>query len=246
MIGRPKKLQLEMGGKNPLIILDDADLDVAVESALDGAFGSTGQRCTASSRLIVQKEIHDQFIERLCVRMSQLQVGDARSESTDTGPVASDSQFASVNSYIELGVKEGATIVQGGNTIELAQHGFYIEPTLFVNGHSSMRINQEEIFGPVACVISVDDYDEAMITANDVEYGLSAGIVTNSHSIVGDFQRNAQAGMIMVNRSTASTDFHVPFGGIKDSSFGSREQGQLAQDFFTSMSTIYTAGGGAW
>lgn len=237
-----KKLQLEMGGKNPLIVMDDADLDVAVAAAIDGAFGSTGQRCTASSRLIVQRGIHDRFVDALTAAMKGLRVGSALDESTSMGPAVSQDQLDQDIEYMRIGVEEGAQLVAGGNRVDAATPGFFVEPTLFVGGTTSMRINQEEIFGPVACVVSVDDLDEALEVANDSQHGLSAGIITESLRSAGEFQRRAQAGILTVNRSTASTDYHAPFGGIKQSSHGSREQGQAAQDFFTTVVTVYTAG----
>lgn len=237
-----KKLQLEMGGKNPLIVMDDADLDVAVAAAIDGAFGSTGQRCTASSRLVVQRGIHDRFVDALTAAMKGLRVGSALDESTSIGPAVSQDQLDQDIEYVRIGVEEGAHLVAGGNRVDAATPGFFVEPTLFAGGTTSMRINQEEIFGPVACVLPVGDLDEALEVANDSQYGLSAGIITESLRSAGEFQRRAQAGILAVNRSTASTDYHAPFGGIKQSSYGSREQGQAAQDFFTTVVTVYTAG----
>ncbi|MEJ1089981.1 aldehyde dehydrogenase family protein [Microbacterium sp. Mu-80] len=237
-----KRVQLEMGGKNPLVILRDADIEVAVASALDGAFGSTGQRCTASSRLIVHDAVHDEFVERLTARMATLVVGDARDEATTMGPAVSATQRDQDLDYIAIGTAEGATLAAGGHALELPGGGYFVAPTLLIDSTPDMRINQEEIFGPIASVIRVGSEDEALTVANGVEFGLSGGVITRSLASAARFQRELQAGIIAVNRSTASTDHHVPFGGTKGSSHGSREQGNAAKDFFTTTSTVYTAG----
>ncbi|MCD6732434.1 MAG: aldehyde dehydrogenase family protein [Burkholderiaceae bacterium] len=235
------KVQLEMGGKNPLVVLDDADLARAVECAVQGAYYSTGQRCTASSRFIVQKGILPRFVEAVAQRLERLNVGDARARGTDIGPVVDDSQLAQDLSYIELGRAEGARLVAGGARLERATPGYYLEPALFTEAEPGMRIAREEIFGPVACVIPADDLDHALTLANDTEFGLSAGICTSSLAAATRFKREAQAGMVMVNLPTAGVDYHVPFGGRKGSSYGPREQGRYAAEFFTTVKTSYTA-----
>jgi aldehyde dehydrogenase (NAD+) len=243
-VGRPgamAKFQLEMGGKNPLVVLDDAELEVAVECALNGAFYSTGQRCTASSRLIVTAGIHDRFVAALVERLEGLKVGDARREGTGLGPVVDESQLAQDLKYIALGTSEGARLAFGGEHLSQVdgQPGFYLRPALFVDSRNEMRINREEIFGPVASVIRVRDADEALAVANDTEFGLSAGVVTQSLRHAHAFKRELQAGMVMVNAPTAGVDPHVPFGGRKASSYGPREQGRYAAEFYTTVKTTY-------
>jgi len=238
---RMRKMQLEMGGKNPLVVLDDADLETAVECAVNGAFHSTGQRCTASSRLIVTAGIHDAFVAAVVERLRGLTVGHALAEGTHIGPVVDERQLAQDLSYIELGRREGAHLAFGGERLERATPGFYLQPALFTGCSNAMRICREEIFGPVAAVIRVDGYDEALDVANDTPFGLSAGICTTSLKHAAHFRRNAEAGMVMVNLPTAGVDFHVPFGGRKGSSHGSREQGRYAAEFFTSVKTAYVA-----
>jgi aldehyde dehydrogenase (NAD+) len=237
---RGARVQLEMGGKNPLVVLDDADLDVAVEVATQGAFFSTGQRCTASSRLVVTAGIHDEFAERLVARMRALRVDDALADGTDIGPVVDAGQLRQDLDYVALGREEGAEVV-GGAQLERANEGFYLEPALLLGADNAMRTSREEIFGPVASVIRVADYDEALAVANDTEFGLVAGIVTQSLRHAADFRRNAEAGMVMVNLPTAGVDFHVPFGGRKGSSYGPREQGAYAREFYTLVKTTYVA-----
>jgi acyl-CoA reductase-like NAD-dependent aldehyde dehydrogenase len=235
-----KKFQLEMGGKNPQVVLDDADLKTAVELSVQSAFFSTGQRCTASSRLIVTQGIYPQFIEAMKERMAGLKVGDALAQGIDIGPVSSQSQLEQDLSYVEIGKGEGAVLAAGGNRLKLATDGFYMAPALFSESAAAMRINREEIFGPVASVIRVKDYEEALATANDTPFGLSAGIATTSLKHATHFKRHSQAGMVMVNLPTAGVDYHVPFGGRKGSSYGPREQGRYAQEFFTTVKTAYT------
>lgn len=238
-----RKFQLEMGGKNPTIVLDDADLKVAVESVAQSAFFSTGQRCTASSRVIVTEGIHDKFVEALAERTRNLRVGDALDKNTEIGPVVDPSQLKQDTDYIEIGKGEGATLAAGGERVSKDTEGYFLQPTLFTGATNQMRIAREEIFGPVAAVIKVKDYDEALATANDTEFGLSAGIVTTSLKYATHFKRNSEAGMVMVNVPTAGVDFHVPFGGRKGSSYGPREQGKYAAEFFTIVKTAYTAAG---
>ena len=238
-----KKVQLEMGGKNPFVVLDDADLGVAVECAANSAFFSTGQRCTASSRLIVTEGIHDRFVAALKERMSKLIVDDALKAGTQIGPVVDPSQLQQDLNYVEIGSKEGARLVCGGAKLQRATPGYYFEPALFTEVSNTMRIAREEIFGPVAAVIRVKDYEQALAVANDTEFGLSSGICTTSLKHATHFKRNADAGMVMVNLPTAGVDYHVPFGGRKGSSYGPREQGSYAKEFYTTVKTSYTAAG---
>lgn len=239
---RRARVQLEMGGKNPLVVLDDADLDLAVDVALQGAFGSTGQRCTASSRLVVQAGIHDRFVAALSERMSAWVVGDARDAATQMGPVVDESQLAQDESYLAIARDEGGTVV-GGLRVKRSTTGHYLAPALVVDTDNSMTVNREEVFGPVASVVRVADYDEALSVANDTEFGLSSGIVTTSLAAASHFKRHSQAGMVMVNVPTAGVDYHVPFGGRRASSYGPREQGSYARDFFTIVKTAYTSAG---
>jgi acyl-CoA reductase-like NAD-dependent aldehyde dehydrogenase len=240
-IARMAKLQLEMGGKNPLVVLDDADLPTAVNVAVQGAYYSTGQRCTASSRLIVTSGIHDRFVATLADKLKALKVDDALAPGTDIGPVVDQSQLDQDLSYLDIGRKEGAKLVLGGERLKRQNEGYYLAPALFTDASNDMRISREEIFGPVASVIRAKDYDEALALANDTEFGLSAGIVTTSLKHASHFKRHAQAGMVMVNLPTAGVDYHVPFGGRKGSSYGPREQGRYAAEFFTIVKTAYTA-----
>lgn len=235
-----KKVQLEMGGKNPQVVLDDADLKTAVELSVQSAFFSTGQRCTASSRLIVTDGIHDRFVAAMKERMAGLKVGDALAAGIDIGPVSSQAQLEQDLGYIGIGKGEGALLAAGGERLKLATDGFYMAPALFTGTQAGMRINREEIFGPVASVIRVKDYEEALAAANDTPFGLSAGIATTSLKYATHFKRHSQAGMVMVNLPTAGVDFHVPFGGRKGSSYGPREQGSYAREFFTTVKTAYT------
>jgi len=238
---RMRRFQLEMGGKNPLVVLDDADLDVAVDCAINGAFFSTGQRCTASSRLIVTEGIHDRFVEALLARLRGLVVDDALKEGTHIGPVVNEQQLEQDLDYIEIGQQEGAKLAFGGARLERAAPGFYLQPALFTECTNKMRIAREEIFGPVASVIRAHDYEEALHLGNDTPFGLTAGICTTSLKHATHFKRNAEAGMVMVNLPTAGVDFHVPFGGTKGSSYGPREQGAYAKDFYTTAKTSYVA-----
>lgn len=241
--GPMAKFQLEMGGKNPLGVLDDADLAVAVNCAINGAFFSTGQRCTASSRLIVTDGIHDRFVAAMVERMKALVVGDARDARTSIGPVVDAVQLRQDTDYIDIGRREGARLAFGGDVRETVdgKPGFYLQPALFVDTHNGMRINREEIFGPVASVIRVRDAEEALATANDTEFGLSSGVCTTSLKLAAHFKRHLQAGMVMVNAPTAGVDPHVPFGGRKGSSHGPREQGRHAAEFYTTVKTTYVA-----
>jgi aldehyde dehydrogenase (NAD+) len=239
-IARMAKMQLEMGGKNPLVILDDADLVNAVNCALQGAFYSTGQRCTASSRLIVEKGIYPAFVAALKDKLASLKIDHALKEGTDIGPVVDGRQFEQDLAYIGIGRAEGATLACGGETVRRETEGYYLTPALFTDCSNDMRISREEIFGPVAAVIPADNYEHALALANDTEFGLSSGICTTSLKYATHFKRNAEAGMVMVNVATAGVDYHVPFGGRKGSSYGSREQGSYAAEFFTTVKTAYT------
>jgi len=235
------RVQLEMGGKNPLIVLDDADLATAVSVAINGAFFQSGQRCTASSRLIVTEGIHDRFVEAMIARMKTLVVDDALKAGTEIGPVVDQRQLDKNLEYVEIGKKEGARLAEGGGRLKRATDGYYMAPALFTDSAAEMRINTDEIFGPVASVIRVKNYEEALAMANATPFGLSAGIVTTSLKYASHFKRNSESGLVMVNLPTAGLDYHVPFGGRKKSSYGPREQGTYAKEFYTIVKTAYIA-----
>jgi len=242
-VGGLKKFQLEMGGKNPLVVLDDANLDVAVNCAVQGGFFSTGQRCTASSKVIATQGIHDRFIGAVIEKMKGLKIDDARKKGTDIGPVVDERQLAQNLDYLSIGQKEGGRLAYGGNRLERTpdgQPGYFMMPALFTDTTPGMRINREEIFGPVVSVLRATDYEEALAWANDTEMGLSSGICTTSLKHATHYKRHAQAGMVMVNLPTAGVDYHVPFGGRKGSSYGPREQGRYAAEFYTTVKTAYT------
>jgi len=240
-VARMAKIQLEMGSKNPLVVLDDADLPTAVNVAVQGAYFSTGQRCTASSRLIVTEGIHDRFVDAVTQKLSTLKVDNALTPGTEIGPVVEQPQLDTDLEYVGIGQREGARLVAGGERVKRATDGYYMAPALFVDAKNTMRISREEIFGPVACVIRAKNYDEALTIANDTDTGLSSGIVTTSLKHASHFKRHAQAGMVMVNLPTAGVDYHVPFGGRKASSYGPREQGRYAAEFYTTVKTTYIA-----
>ena len=233
------KCQLEMGSKNALVVLDDADLDNAVECAVNGAFGGTGQKCTASSRLIVTEGIHDRFVEAVVERMKQLVVGHPLKPGVHIGAVADARQMEQNLQYLELAKSEGARLAYGGAVLNEDTEGYYMQPALFTGTTNDMRINREEAFAPIACVIKVKDYEEALATLNDTNFGLTGGICTRSLKYATDFKRRARTGCVMINLPTAGTDYHVPFGGRKDSSFGPREQGTYAREFYTVVKTTY-------
>ncbi|MDQ2734998.1 MAG: aldehyde dehydrogenase family protein [Pseudomonadota bacterium] len=233
------KLQLEMGSKNPLVIMDDADLDRAVDIAISGAFGGTGQKCTASSRLIVHRPILDVFVERFVARANSLKVGHALADGTQMGPVVSAAQLAIDLAYVSLARQEGCTIACGGDRIEDTGSGFYMGPTVLTQTHNAMRVNQEEMFGPIVSVIPADSLEEAIAIANDTRFGLTAGIATRSLARATRFRRASRSGCVMVNLPTAGTDYHVPFGGTRASSYGPREQGRCAIEFYTQVKTSY-------
>jgi aldehyde dehydrogenase (NAD+) len=228
-----------MGGKNPLVVVDDADLDTAVSCAVDGAFFQTGQRCTASSRLIVTEGIHNRFVDAVSERLGTLVFDHALKPGTNVGPAVDREQYEKDLSYLEVGKKEGAKVRVQGGAVERSTPGYYVAPTLFVDTTNDLRINREEMFGPIATVIPVKDYEQALAVANDTDFGLSAGICTTSRKYARHFQANAQAGLVMVNLPTAGLDYHVPFGGTKASSYGPREQGRYAEDFYTVVKTSY-------
>jgi alpha-ketoglutaric semialdehyde dehydrogenase len=240
---RQAKVQAEMGGKNPLVVLDDADLAVAVNAAVQGAYYSTGQRCTASSRLIVCDGIHDRYVAAVAERLRGLKVDHALKAGTDIGPVVDERQLAQNLEYVALAQREGGRLVCGGNVVERETKGFYQLPALVTETTNTMTISREEVFGPIANVIRVRGYEEALAVANDTEFGLSAGLCTTSLKHATHFKQQAQAGMVMVNLPTAGVDYHVPFGGRKGSSYGPREQGAYAREFYTTVKTAYTAAG---
>lgn len=237
------KVQLEMGSKNPLIIMDDADLDLAVKHATASAFGGTGQKCTAASRLIVHKAIHDQFVDRLIAAAKALKVGNALDEETEIGPVVSADQLTQNLDYIKVGRNEGAELLCGGARLTRPTEGYYMAPAIFADTRNDMRINREEMFAPVTCIIKADSYEDALNLANETEYGLTAGIMTKSLARASDFRMRMRAGCVMVNLPTAGTDYHVPFGGRGASSFGPREQGRYAREFYTTVKTAYVFAG---
>jgi aldehyde dehydrogenase (NAD+) len=234
------RVQLEMGGKNPLIVVDDADLAVAVSIAVNGAFFQAGQRCTSSSRLIVTEGIHDRFVAAMIERIQKLVIDDALKPGIDIGPVVDAKQLEKNLSYVEIAKKEGGRLACGGERLTRDTDGFYMAPALFTETTNDMRINREEVFGPVAAVIRVKNYEEALAVANATPYGLSSGIATTSLKYASHFKRNSTSGLVMVNQPTAGLDYHVPFGGRKKSSYGPREQGSYAKDFYTIIKTAYT------
>lgn len=237
------KVQLEMGSKNALAVMEDGGLDLAVACALNGAFGGTGQKCTASSRLVVHEKVHDAFVERLVEGARAFKVGHALEEGTQIGPVVSAEQLQANLDYVEIGKSEGADLLCGGDRLERATEGHYMAPAVFSGTTNSMRINREEMFAPIACVIKVGSYEEALATVNDTNFGLTSGIITGSLARSSHFRRHARTGCVMVNLPTAGTDYHVPFGGRGDSSYGPREQGSYAREFYTIVKTAYIASG---
>ena len=237
-----KKMQMEMGSKNPLVVMEDADLKTAVSCAANGAFGGTGQKCTASSRLIVHQNIYKEFVNGLVDNIKNLKVGHALDEGTQMGPASNQSQYESNLNYVEVGKGE-AKLAYGGNPMNMRTPGYYMEPTLFVDGDNKSSINQEEMFGPIACVIPTKNLEDALEIANDTEFGLSSGIITQSLSKAEYFKQNIKTGVATVNLPTAGLDYHVPFGGRKASSFGPREQGTYARDFYSQVKTSYINSG---
>ncbi|WP_039019875.1 aldehyde dehydrogenase family protein [Halocynthiibacter namhaensis] len=237
------KVQMEMGSKNALAVMDDADVDLAVTLALGGAFGSTGQKCTASSRLVVHSAVHDEFVAKLVAGAQAMKVGHALEAGTQIGPVVSEQQLNENLAYVDLGKSEGAELLCGGQRLEMPTNGYYMNPGVFVGSTNDMRINREEMFAPLAAVIKVDGYEEALNVVNDTNFGLTSGIVTQSLARANHFRRNAKTGCVMVNLPTAGTDYHVPFGGRGDSSYGPREQGKAAAEFYTTVKTAYISSG---
>jgi len=238
---RGAKAQCEMGGKNPVIIMEDADLDVAVESTAQGAFGSSGQRCTATSRAVVVNSIADEFVERLAKRGESMRIGDGMDPNTEMGPSVDESQFKTVLKYVDIGREDGATLVCGGSraTGNGLDRGFFVKPTIFDRVTPDMRIAREEIFGPILSVLRVKDFDEAMQVANDTEYGLSSAIFTNDASRIFRFVDEIETGMTHINSPTTGGEAHIPFGGIKGTGIGDREQGSTALDFYTELKVVY-------
>lgn len=240
--GRRAQLQLELGGKNPLVVMSDADLDGALDAAVKGAFYSTGQRCTASSRIIVEDAVHDEFVEALAQRMQTLVVGHALDPKSQIGPLVSKEQLDLVQDAVAKARGDDATLRCGGDRAEISTPGHFMRPALFVDTPTGHPINQHEIFGPVASVIRARSLDHAIDIANDTSYGLTAGIFTASHASICAFRRRSTAGMLMINLQTVGTDYHVPFGGNGESGFGPREMGPEVRSFFTCPRTVYTAG----
>jgi aldehyde dehydrogenase (NAD+) len=239
-MARQARVQMEMGGKNPLVVLNDADLAKAVAIAADGGFFQTGQRCTASSRVIVEDGIHDAFVAALAEKAAGLKVGPALAEGTQIGPVSSESQFEQNFRYVGIACDEGGRLAAGGDKIEGDTPGYFMQPTVIADTDPGMRINNEEVFGPVVSTVRAKNYEEALAIANRGDFGLSAGIVSNSAKHIRDFRKNVRAGMVMVNLPTAGVDYHVPFGGTRGSSYGPREQGFAAVEFYTQIKTVYT------
>ncbi len=239
-VARQARVQMEMGGKNPLVILDDADFDRAVQIALNGGYFSTGQRCTASSRVFVQEGIHDRFVKALAEQAAGLKVGDACDSATQMGPVVTETQLKGNLDYVDIAVKEGGKLLTGGTRLNKETPGYFMSPALIVDTKPSDRINNEEVFGPVVSVVKIKNYEEGLELSNSINFGLSAGIVTTSLKYARHYQRNVKAGMVMVNLPTAGVDYHVPFGGSRGSSYGAREQGYAAIEFFTQTKTAYS------
>ncbi|MEX2263700.1 MAG: aldehyde dehydrogenase family protein [Bryobacteraceae bacterium] len=238
---RKLRIQLEMGGKNPTIVLADADFNTAVENVVNGAFFSTGQKCTATSRAIVEDAIYDRFVEALVVRTKKLKVGDGMQPGIDIGPLVDQGQLDTVLRYVEIGRKECGEPRVGGNrlTTEGRDKGYFVEPTLFADVAEEATIAREEIFGPVLAVMRAKDFDDAMRIANNIPFGLSASIQTTNLSRMFDYVNRMEAGLLTVNLPSAGVEYQLPFGGSKESSFGPKEQGQAALEFYTDYKTVY-------
>jgi aldehyde dehydrogenase (NAD+) len=230
-----------MGGKNPVIVTADADLDLAVEGTISGAFRSSGQKCTATSRVIIASEVYEQFKTKLLKKVKEITIGDGLKEGIWMGPVANENQLHTVLSYIEKGKQDGATLLAGGKRLNGASydHGYFVEPTIFDNVTSDMSIAQEEIFGPFIALIKVDSIEEAITIANDVKFGLSASIYTSNIQNMLSFIDEVDAGLVRVNAESAGVELQAPFGGMKQSSSHSREQGEAAKEFFTAIKTVF-------
>jgi len=235
------KCQCEMGGKNPIVVLADADLDLAVESTVQGAFGSTGQRCTATSRAVVVESIANHFVDRLAARTSSLVVGNGLNPATHVGPSVDERQLETVLSYVETGQHEGARLVRGGERIrdDGRDRGYFVSPAIFDHVDANMRIAQEEIFGPVLSLIRVPDNDAALSVANNVRFGLSASVYTNDVAAMFKFVDRLDAGILHVNSPTVGGEAHIPFGGMKATGVGLREMGRVAIDFYTELKVVY-------
>ena len=236
-----KKVQCEMGGKNAVILLADADIDKALGGIIQGAFGSTGQRCTATSRVIVEEAIYDEFMEQLIDRTSKLKIGDGLDPEVDVSPLASKAQFDTVMEYIGIGTEEGAELVQGGHAVTggIFNQGYYVEPTIFADVQTDMRIAQEEIFGPVLTVLKAEDLEDAIQIANSVKFGLSSSVYTKDLTQAFEYINTVESGMVHVNAPTLGGEVHLPFGGLGASGVGHREQGLEAMNFFTEVITVY-------
>lgn len=235
-----KPVHLELGGKNPQIIMDDANLDLAIEGLMFGAFGTAGQRCTATSRLIIHKKVYDKVIEKLLKKTKSLKIGDPLDPEIDIGPVASSDQEKTILNYIEIGKKEGAKLLFGGEKLRggIFEKGFFIQPTIFEAEHG-MRITKEEIFGPVLSVMKANDYEEAVKIANDIEYGLSSSIYTKNVNLAFRAIEDLEAGLTYINAPTIGAEVHLPFGGVKNTGNGGREAGSTAIDEFTEIKTVF-------
>jgi aldehyde dehydrogenase (NAD+) len=238
---RRLRIQLEMGGKNPTIVLADADFKSAVENVVNAAFFSTGQKCTATSRAIVEESIYDKFVEAVAERMSKLKVGNGMEPGIDIGPAVDQGQLETDLKYIEIGKQEGARLVAGGNRLTGGAYdkGYFVEPTLFADVTETMRIAQEEVFGPVLAVMKAKDFTDALRIANNIPFGLSASVQTTNLSRVFEFVYGAEAGLLTINLPSAGVEYQLPFGGTKDSSFGPKEQGPAALDFYSDYKTVY-------
>ncbi len=237
------KYQLELGSKNAMLVMDDADIDLAVAASVAGAYSGTGQKCTASSRLLVHDAVHDTFVEKLTAAVAALKVDHAFAEGTQIGPVVSEGQLQSNLEWIERAKKAGAECVTGGGRLKRDHEGYYMAPALLTGTTNDMDFNREELFAPVAAVQKIGSYEEGLSIANDTEFGLVAGIFTRSLSRATHFRRNVETGCVTVNLPTAGTDYHVPFGGRKNSSSGPREQGRAAAEFYTQVKTAYIFAG---
>ncbi|HEX7999357.1 MAG TPA: aldehyde dehydrogenase family protein [Pyrinomonadaceae bacterium] len=238
---RGAKIQCEMGGKNPVVVLEDADLDLAVESTAQGAFGSSGQRCTATSRAVVVNDVADEFVARIKRRAEGMRIGAGNDPQTEMGPSVDEGQFKTVLSYIDIGREDGAELICGGTRAEGdgLDRGYFVRPTVFDRVTTDMRIAREEIFGPVLSVLRVKDFEEAMQAANDSEYGLSSSIFTNDAARIFRFVDEIETGMTHINSPTTGGEAHIPFGGIKATGIGDREQGSTALDFYTELKVVY-------
>jgi aldehyde dehydrogenase (NAD+) len=242
-----KRVSLEMGGKNAVVLMDDADLKLALDGVLWGAFGTTGQRCTATSRLLLHEKIHDKFLDMLLKRVEKLKLGDGNQSGIDIGPVINDAQLKRILAYIEIGKNEGAKCLIGGKraTGKGLEKGYFIEPTIFTNVKSDYRIAQEEIFGPVLTVIKFKTFDEAVQILNGVRYGLSSSLYTKNVNLAFQAMRDFEAGITYINAPTIGAEAHLPFGGIKDTGNGHREGGWQVYEFFSETKTVYVDFSGA-